>query len=183
MTNTTNATSSQSTTEPSSEPSTVSNITSELTNLTMGGDWTQEYSGLSFFNINNFAASIEYDHILEQSDGKVNPLWVLLDNQSTCDVISNPILLKNIHRVDKSLRIFSTGGSTTTNYIGYLPGYTWVWFHHGGIANILSLARVKKKYKVTFDSQKDNLYHVHLSSSRTRSFQESDKGLYYSDMR
>ena len=30
---------------------------------------------------------------------------------------------------------------------------------------------------------KDNLFHVHLSSSRTRSFQESGKGLFYSDMR
>jgi hypothetical protein len=31
----------------------------------------------------------------------------------------------------------------------------------GGIANILSLSRVKEKYRVTFDSALDNCFHVH----------------------
>jgi len=33
-----------------------------------------------------------------------------------------------------------------------LPGYGTVWFYEDGIANILSLNNVKKKYCVTYDS-------------------------------
>ena len=84
--------------------------------------------------------------------------------------------------MDIPLKIYSTGGSTTTDLIGFLPGYGWVWFYEKGIANILSLSRVKKKFRVTFDSADRNEFQVHLADGRKRIFKESKKGLYYSDM-
>ena len=51
----------------------------------------------------------------------------------------NRHLLKNIRKSDRALAIFSTGGRTTTNLQGDLPGYGTVWFHPGGITNILLL--------------------------------------------
>ena len=65
--------------------------------------------------------------------------------------------------------------------IGFLKGYSWVWFFLQGIANILLLARVKRQYRVTYNSMKDNMFHLHLKNGRVRSFKESNKGLYYSD--
>ena len=67
--------------------------------------------------------------------------------------------------------------------IGFLKGYGWVQFYLNGIANILSLARVKKRFRVTFDSSADKEFHVYLSQGQVRSFKDSLKGLYYSDIR
>ena len=37
--------------------------------------------------------------------------------------------------------------------IGKLPGYGTVWYEPTGIANILSMSRATKKFRVIFDSE------------------------------
>ena len=54
----------------------------------------------------------------------------------------------------------------TTHMRGHLLGYGWVWFYPGGIANILSVSRMRKKYRVTFDSAVDNYFHVHKDDGK-----------------
>ena len=56
-----------------------------------------------------------------------------------------------------------------------------VWYCKSGIANILSLSSVKKRYKVTFDSSVHNTFMVHKIDGTTRIFRKSDRGLYYMD--
>ena len=107
--------------------------------------------------------------------------WVLLDNQSTIDVFVNHRLLKNIRRIDQYMYIHCTAGVTRTNLVGELPGYGTVWFHPDGIANILSLSRVKTKYRITFDSDENNEFIVHKPDGSTRNFKEPNRGLYYHD--
>ena len=75
--------------------------------------------------------------------------------------------------------IHCTAGVTRTNLVGELPGYGTVWFHPDGIANILSLSRVKTKYQITFDSDENNEFIVHKPDGSTRNFKESSCGLYY----
>ena len=124
------------------------------------------------------------DHVLQQSGTTTIPeFWTLLDNQSTVDVFANGKLLQNIREVPMSLKIVSTGGMSSTNKIGLLQGYGWVWYHPTGIANILSLSRVKSKFRICYDSTADNMFHVFLENGRFRSYRESSKGLYYSDIR
>ena len=53
--------------------------------------------------------------------------------------------------------------------------------HPDCIANILSLARVKTKYQITFDSDENNEFIVHKPDGSTRNFKESSHGLYYHD--
>ena len=106
----------------------------------------------------------------------------MLDNQSTVDVFSNRRLLKKIRKSDRSLAIFSTGGRTTTNLQGDLPGYGTVWFHPGGIANILSLSKMADKYRVSYDITGENKFLVHPSGGKIRSFTQCERGLFYSDM-
>ena len=98
----------------------------------------------------------KYKHVLSQSGGHISPTWVLLDNQSTINVFSNSCLQKNIRKSDRDLVIFSTGGQTTTNLKGDLPGYWTVCFHPGGIATILSISKVTEKYRVYYDSTSAN---------------------------
>ena len=71
--------------------------------------------------------------------------------------------------------------SPKTNLVGELPGYGTVWFHPDGITNILSLSRVKTKYRITFDSDENNEFIVHKPDGSTHNFKESSRGLYYLD--
>merc|ERR1712086_273571 len=72
-------------------------------------------------------------------------------------------------------------GLKTTNFRGHLSGYGSVWFYPDGIANILSLSRVKDKYRVTFDSATDNCFRVHKNNGKILKLQEATKRLYYFD--
>ena len=105
--------------------------------------------------------------------------WILLDNQSTVDVFQNRKFLTNIRDSGKTMKIHCNAGTATTRLVGNLPGYGEVWFHPEGIANILSLSRVKEKYWVTFNSKNGNKFLVHKGDGSTRIFSESKQGLYY----
>ena len=64
-----------------------------------------------------------------------------------------------------------------------MPGYGTVWFDPNGIANILSLSNIKRKYRVTFDSGTDDVFHVHKPDGTSRKFVALKKGggLYFMD--
>ena len=111
----------------------------------------------------------------------ISDSWILLDSQLAIDVFSNPDLLTKVHKIDTTLRIRCNAGVKTTNYRGYLNGYGWVWYYPQGIANILSLSRMKEKYIVTFDSALDNCFHVHKENGKILYFKEASRRLYYFD--
>ena len=90
----------------------------------------------------------------------MNKNWILLDNQSTIDLCCNFQATKNIRESETSRQIHCIDGIIHTNLIGDLPGYGIVWFHNNGIANILSLANVKNRQKVTYDSSDGNQFVV-----------------------
>jgi len=56
-----------------------------------------------------------------------------------------------------------------------------VWFHPHGIANSLSLARVKERHRVTYDSSGANAFLVHKANGTVCHFTQSTGGLYYYD--
>ena len=58
------------------------------------------------------------------------------------------------------MKIHCNAGTSTTNMVGDLAGYGTVWYHRLGIANILSLAKVKVEYEVRFDSGARNCFEV-----------------------
>ena len=111
----------------------------------------------------------------------IQDTWILLDSQSTVDVFSNSDLLTKIHKTNTMLRIRCNAGMKTTQYKGYLSGYGWVWYYPDGIANILSLSRVKDRFRVTFDSATDNCFRVHKDNEKILKFREATRRLYYFD--
>ena len=96
---------------------------------------------------------------LSQSKGQINKNWVLIGSQSTIDLFCNSSLLTNIQQVETNLNIFCSAGKKITNMVGDLPGYGTVWFYANGIATILSLHKVVKRFHVTYDSHQDNPFY------------------------
>eukprot|EP00957_Ditylum_brightwellii_P061196 4643419-Ditylum_brightwellii.AAC.3 len=71
--------------------------------------------------------------------------------------------------------------STNTNYMCNVPGYGSSRFHKKGAVNILSLSKVKDKYRVTYDSEDGNKFTIHEPGYNI-DFVESPNGLYYHDV-
>jgi hypothetical protein len=95
------------------------------------------------------------------------------------DVFYNKDLLVNVQKAAKPMEIHCNAGVTSTALIGDLPGYGKVRYHPNGVANILSLAWVKDKYWVTFDSGKQNQFIIHKTDRTTRCLKKSQCGLYF----
>eukprot|EP00536_Pseudo-nitzschia_multiseries_P010855 jgi/Psemu1/27259/gm1.27259_g len=114
------------------------------------------------------------EQLLAQTQGGVNPNWILLNSKSLSNLISNQKMLMTIH---------CNSVSTKTNQIASLPGFQVAWFYEQGITNILSLALVTDhQLQVTMDSAVNNaLLYVHQGSG-TRQFARSSCNLYYCDM-
>jgi hypothetical protein len=131
----------------------------------------------------DFADEVSFQVNGGLNGGRINKDWLLLDNQSTTDSISNPDLLTNIHQVNGSLTIHTQAGRAVTKLRGTLAGYGDVWFCKKGIANILSLANVQKTREVTYSSKHGNQFEVTKNDGTKRIFKQSKSGLYYYNMR
>ena len=119
------------------------------------------------------------------SQGEKSPIpegWLLLDNQSTDDIIKSKTLLRNIRTVTETKRIRCNAGVTTTNQVGDLPGYGTVWYQPNAIANIVSLSKVVSAgYHVKFDSDEGNKFTVTKPCGKVMVFEQAANGLFYLD--
>ena len=76
-------------------------------------------------------------------DAETPEHWLMIDSCYTLNLISNKSWLSDIHEVDTTMHIHSTGGVSITHKMGYLGNYpTPVWYLPDGNANILSLRDV-----------------------------------------
>ena len=121
--------------------------------------------------------------VMYNNTGRSLPLtWLLLDIQSTVDLIATPIMLLNISKVqsEDAIRVHCNSRFKVVDRVGDLSGYGTVWCEPTGIANILSMSIATKKFWVIFDSEGGNCFRMVLPD-RGVIFQLSPKGLYYFD--
>ena len=59
-----------------------------------------------------------------------------------------------------------------------VPGFREVMFSEDAIANLFALNELCQKYRVVFDSEKENAFIVHLSKDRKIKFPVNSQGLY-----
>ena len=106
----------------------------------------------------------------------------MLDAQSNCDILKNKDLLQDIHeKPGERLVLKSNGnGDICTSQVGYIKGYGEVWFNEQSMANILSFANVRKKFKVTISTGTDDpcpTFCVHKNDGSIMEFKEHSLGL------
>ena len=97
----------------------------------------------------------------------ITPNWILLDSESTIYTFCNKDLLTNICESPdgKILKVYTNGGSQESKKVGTLEGFGEVWYNPKSLANILSMAAVRKQFRITMDSSVDAAMIIHLPSS------------------
>jgi hypothetical protein len=78
------------------------------------------------------------------------------------------------------MTIHCNDGSRRVTLVGTLRNYGEVWYCKDVIANILSLAKVKERYPVKYDSNHGNHFVV-VQPHKKVIFKQSPSGLYYHD--
>ena len=72
-------------------------------------------------------------------------------------------------------------GVVEVSHMGTPPGYGLVWFNGEGVYNILSMAKVTKKFPVSYDSA-DGYQFIHQKADLQLVFKRILYGLYYHDV-
>jgi hypothetical protein len=65
----------------------------------------------------------------------------------------NPPVLNNIRRAEEPVKIFGMGGFISVNQVGDFKDFGQVYYCPTAIANILSLAEVDDKAKVSYENK------------------------------
>ncbi len=128
--------------------------------------------------------AIDYGIMFTQVDSRYNIIpdhWILLDSQSTVCVFKTKGFLQNIRPSPRRLHLLTNGGSQTSNMVGDLANFGEVWYNTQSLANILSMAEVRKKNRITMDTDVEPALLVHRHDGSIMKFKEYRTGLYYYD--
>ena len=106
---------------------------------------------------------------------------ILLDTGSTCSVFNNKKMLINVKKAGRRLVANTNGGPHVCDMEGELPGFFKVWFNPQSMINILSFADVRKRFRITIDTEKESTFLVHIGRGRPLRFNEVASGLYLFD--
>jgi hypothetical protein len=112
---------------------------------------------------------------------RITASWILLDSQSTVSVFKNPYLLANIRESPRPLIVHTNDGTQLSNLMGHMKNFGNVWFNPHSLANILSMAEVRRGCRITMDSAFEPAMTVHRADGSLMKFQEYKTGLYYYD--
>ncbi|KAI2506981.1 hypothetical protein MHU86_7478 [Fragilaria crotonensis] len=115
---------------------------------------------------------LQYGVMFTQGTSAIDPSWILLDSQSTISVFRNPDMLTNIRPSNRTLRAVTNEGFQDSTLMGDFPNLGPVWFNPASIANILSLAEVRKVCRVTMDTTTESAMCVHRLDGSTSKKQD-----------
>ena len=106
---------------------------------------------------------------------------MLLDSESTVHAFCNRNLVEKVWATSDDMTLISNGGEITTTMMCQVknpdPNQP-VWFHPKYITNALSLALLKKQFKITYDSTKGGSFIVHRPGQDNMHFHCYSNGLH-----
>ena len=171
-----NATSTQASDDQSVRSNDSRNRRSDTTNRN-NDDESWEYQG--FIVQDNTIADCGIVHKQTKANGRTNYNEVfILDSGSTIPAtVMNQDLVKNIKPAYSPLHMKTNAGSKVINLKGDIPNFGSAWFDPEQIANIFGLSKMTDKYRVTFDSAKEDAFLVHTDKAIIK-FARTPEGLY-----
>ena len=102
---------------------------------------------------------------------------IILDSASSTDLFSNSKMLRDVKTTDSPTTMTTNAGPVHCNKTGVLPNYGPVTFNQDAVANILSLGNLSDKYRVTYDSAKEDAFLVHTPEKMVK-FERTPSNLY-----
>ena len=90
-------------------------------------------------------------------------------------------MLNNIHTSSGQLKVHTNGGTQILNQIGQTKHFSEVWYNPSSLANILSIAVVRKRYRITIGTSIARVMNVHCNNGMIMVFREFETSLYYYD--
>ena len=114
----------------------------------------------------------------DTKDRKYNESNILIDTGSTLSVFNNSKMLINIRRSRTRMRAYTNDGYQDSVYKGDFPGFFTVWYNPASMMNILAWRDVRRRFRITVDTDVDNGIHMHLKDGRNLDFMEVESGLY-----
>ena len=118
-------------------------------------------------------------HVTLAKGGELPDDRAYLDGCSTVTAFKTDKHLKNIKTVKGGVRINCNVGTVATNLRGTYGGIK-VWYLPDGIANIFSMHKIERSYRIMYDSW-EGYYVVHTPKGEVR-FYKDEQGLPYIDL-
>ena len=86
-------------------------------------------------------------------------------------------MVVKIRETIRDMHVYCNAGKVIIWTVAYWTGFGEVWFHRGGISNILYLDLVKEMFRITYDSAMGtdaNTFVVHKKYSNQQNFHAID---------
>jgi hypothetical protein len=85
--------------------------------------------------------------------------------------------VSSIQESNGTLELQTNGGSIVSKQSGQVDQFGTVWYNPNSVANIFSFAKMKNKYRITYDSEVEDAFVVHTPSKEVQ-FKPLSNGLY-----
>ena len=103
---------------------------------------------------------------------------IMLDSGTTVSLFCEESLVENIRKSNCSMNLATNAGSKIIDNEADVKGFGTVKYDPKSIANIFGLCDLKKKYRVTLDTSKEDAFLVHTNQNGIIRFEANGSGLY-----
>ena len=119
----------------------------------------------------------------QRSDQQELKHWILLDSDSNTTVFCQKDYVSKIWDVESNMKIATNGGGAMmSTQKCFVPNLGEHWFNEESMTNIIALADMADKYKVTMDTSNERAMLVHMDNKIIK-FKQMNNRLYAMDPR
>jgi len=90
---------------------------------------------------------------------------ITLDNGSTLSLFCNPDKVEDIKETTKVLELLTNAVKARCNQKAFVLEFGEVWFDQNIVSNIFKFAELVKKHHITYDSDIEDAFLIHLENT------------------